>query len=66
MYPVGKTEWDGCGSTGQVRLRRLDRERAGANETLDGALRGTRIRVDHPLEDGAAIRLRPSIGIERI
>ena len=62
----GKTEWDGCGPVGLVRLRRLDRELAPSNAALDGALRGLRLRVHHPLVDGAPLRLRPSIEIERI
>ena len=62
----GKTEWDACGPAGLVRLRRLDRERGVHDAALDGALRGRRIRAEAPLEDGAALRLRPGTRIERI
>lgn len=62
----GKTEWDGCGEAGLVRLRRLDRERGPANEALDGAGRGVRLRLDEAPADGANVRLRPSVAIERI
>jgi len=62
----GKTEWDGCGEIGLVRLRRLDRERSDANAALDGALRGTRLRVAGELSDAGSVRVRPSLAIERI
>lgn len=62
----GKTEWDGCGEVGLVRLRRLERERAPSNAALDGALRGTRLRLGEAAADGAAVRLRPGVEIERI
>lgn len=62
----GKTEWQGCGAGGLIRLRRLDRERAPSNAALDGAARGTLLRVDRDLEDGADLRARPDVGLERI
>jgi len=62
----GKTEWDGCGAAGLVRLRRLDRERGPSNEALDDARRGTRLRLAQAPADGASVRLRPSVAIERI
>lgn len=62
----GKTEWQGCGAGALVRLRRLDRERGPSNAALDGAARGTLVRVDRDLEDGAELRLRPDVAIERL
>ena len=62
----GKVEWDGCGEAGLVRLRRLDRERGPSNAALDGAVRGLRVRLPEAPADGAAVRLRPSVPIERI
>lgn len=62
----GKTEWDACGEVGMVRLRRLDRERSDENAALDGALRGTRLRVAGPLSDGASVRVRSPVTIEQI
>lgn len=62
----GKTEWEGCGARALVRLRRLDRERAPSNAALDGAARGTLLRVDRDLEDGADLRARPDVVIDRL
>ncbi len=62
----GKSEWDGCGEAGLVRLRRVDRERAPSNAAMDGALRGTLLRLPEAPSDGAAVRLRPGAPIERI
>ncbi len=60
----GKAEWDACGEAGLVRLRRLDRERSKANAALDGALRGTRIRLPEVPADGGSVRIRPELAIE--
>ncbi|HHH30225.1 MAG TPA: hypothetical protein ENK57_18050, partial [Polyangiaceae bacterium] len=62
----GKTEWDGCGEAGLVRLRLLDRERGPSNATLHDAPRGARIRLPHAPSDGGSLRLRPALEIERI
>ncbi|MBX3271395.1 MAG: hypothetical protein KF729_14105 [Sandaracinaceae bacterium] len=62
----GKAEWDACGAAGLVRLRRLDRERGPDNAALDGALRGTLLRLASAPEDGASVRARAGVPIERI
>lgn len=62
----GKTEWEACGARALVRLRRLDRERAPSNAALDGAARGTLLRLDRDLEDGADLRARPGVSVERV
>ncbi|HJL18383.1 MAG TPA: small ribosomal subunit Rsm22 family protein, partial [Sandaracinaceae bacterium LLY-WYZ-13_1] len=62
----GKTEWDGCGAPGLVRLRLLDRERSEANRAMEGAIRGTLVRLDREPADGAQLRLRPDVPVERI
>ena len=62
----GKTEWEGCGAHALVRLRRLDRERTLSNAALDGAARGTLLRLDRELEDGADLRARPGVVIDRL
>lgn len=62
----GKSEWQGCGADAFVRLRRLDRERAPSNEVLDGAHRGSLIRLDRMLEDDTDLRLRPDVCVERL
>jgi len=62
----GKTEWDGCGEAGLVHLRQLDRERSDVNGALDGALRGTRVRMSDAPADGSAVRIRPDVAIARI
>jgi ribosomal protein RSM22 (predicted rRNA methylase) len=62
----GKAEWTGCSEPALISLRRLDRERAPANAALDGAARGTLLRLDRELPDRAALRARPDVPIERL
>lgn len=62
----GKVEWEACGQPGLVRLRRLDREAGGEQRAVEGAARGTVLRVDAPLVDGGHVRLRPEVGVERL
>jgi ribosomal protein RSM22 (predicted rRNA methylase) len=59
----GKTEWDGCGEPGLVRLRLLDRERV--NDRMDGAARGTIVRFERE-PDSPDLRLRPDVLVERL
>lgn len=59
----GKTEWLGCGAPGLVKLRQLDRERTPA---LEGAARGTLLRLDREPPDGSDLRVRPDVRIERL
>ena len=62
----GKTEWSLCGAPGLVGLRRLERERGPATETLDDAARGTLLRLDRDPPDGGALRVRPDVLVERL
>lgn len=59
----GKAEWECCGEAGLVRLRRLERERAGASLALDGAARGTLLRFE---ARSGALRARPDVPLERL
>lgn len=59
----GKSEWECCGQGGLVRLRRLERERAGASLALDGAARGTLLRFE---ARSGALRARPDVPLERL
>lgn len=60
----GKVEWEGCGAHGLVRLRRLERERAESNEALEGAGRGTVLRLDREAEGD--LRVRPHVTVSRL
>ncbi|MGF1469977.1 MAG: small ribosomal subunit Rsm22 family protein [Sandaracinaceae bacterium] len=62
----GKVEWDGCGPTGRVRLRRLDREASEQNAGIEGAARGTVLRAQGAFEDGGQLRLRPGQAVRRV
>ena len=62
----GKLEWEGCGSAGLVRIRRMDREATDENECMDDAARGAVLRLDRDVEDGGQLRLRADVGIERL
>lgn len=62
----GKTEWDACGAAGLVRLRRMERERSEANAALDGAMRGTLVRIEADVNDGSQLRIRAHTEVEAI
>jgi SAM-dependent methyltransferase len=61
----GKTEWEGCGEAGLVRVRLLDREKSPKNEAAIDAPRGAILKTDRTFEDGGSLRLTPEVAVER-
>lgn len=60
----GKVEWEACGADALTRLRRLDRERGPWNAAIEGAARGTLLRVETEARDD--VRLGPDVRVERL
>src|SRR5690606_23314837 len=60
----GKTERDGCGEAGLVRLRLLDRDRDPARDAWIDGERGSAVRLD-PIPSGTSYRIRGDTVVRR-